>query len=76
MGKKIVVAFISRAGFLEALQNCLCIKRTAYDECDVVVQRLDFQTISFYDQILTARETDVLIGTHGAALTSTIYLTG
>ena len=34
----------------------------------------DFQSLSFFDQTKLARETDVLLGIHGFALTIVLYL--
>ena len=39
------------------------------------VSDYDFQNLPFLDQIKLARETDVLLGVHGFALTVALYLT-
>ena len=36
--------------------------------------RIDFQNLSFRDQIKLARETDILLGVHGYALTIALYM--
>ncbi|KAJ1323640.1 glycosyltransferase 61 family protein [Microdochium nivale] len=41
---------------------------------NVHIQAVDFATLSFREQIALARETDVLVGVHGAGLTHTLFM--
>ncbi|KAK2740553.1 hypothetical protein FQN57_006057 [Myotisia sp. PD_48] len=71
--KEIVVTFIDRKSrrlmhqesYLEALSNNIS---------HIRVQSIDFEDISFKEQLEVARATDVLVGVHGAGLTHGIFL--
>jgi hypothetical protein len=42
--------------------------------CPLQVKLHDYGSLSFYEQVKLARETDIMLGMHGAALTSGIYI--
>ncbi|KXJ87959.1 hypothetical protein Micbo1qcDRAFT_20330 [Microdochium bolleyi] len=41
---------------------------------NIHIQAVDFATLSFREQIALARETDILVGVHGAGLTHTLFM--
>ncbi|KAH7014432.1 uncharacterized protein B0I36DRAFT_398089 [Microdochium trichocladiopsis] len=48
--------------------------RTALAKANVHIRAVDFATLSFREQIALARETDILVGVHGAGLTHTLFM--
>ncbi|RYP07314.1 hypothetical protein DL765_009191 [Monosporascus sp. GIB2] len=72
--KPIVVTFINRREN-RRLQN----QRFLFAELQrrnprINVQMVDFAAISFSEQLRVARETDVLVGAHGAGLTQSLFM--
>ncbi|KAH7012028.1 uncharacterized protein B0I36DRAFT_299979 [Microdochium trichocladiopsis] len=48
--------------------------RNALAKANVHIRAVDFATLSFREQIALARETDILVGVHGAGLTHTLFM--
>ncbi|KAK8855169.1 hypothetical protein PGQ11_011081 [Apiospora arundinis] len=48
--------------------------RARYNSTDVEVRSVDFAAMTFREQIEIARETDVLVGVHGAGLTHALFM--
>lgn len=46
----------------------------ARSNLDVHIRAIDFATLSFREQIALARQTDILVGVHGAGLTHTLFM--
>jgi len=46
----------------------------AKSNLDVHIRAIDFATLSFREQIAMARQTDILVGVHGAGLTHTLFM--
>ncbi|SPN99980.1 related to DUF563 domain protein [Cephalotrichum gorgonifer] len=74
--KGITVTFIDRRSN-RVLINQEALLATLRDRVppQVSIRLVDFASVSFAEQIRIARETDVLVGVHGAGLTHTMFMT-
>jgi capsular polysaccharide biosynthesis protein len=66
--KYILITFISRKNVDRAIRNEVDVLDKIRQVCNhfCVLKVVDFQTMTFYQQIELATQTDVLIGVHGA----------
>lgn len=74
--KKLRLTIIDRRGTRKilGLEGLVDAARRAHP--DVEIRVVDFGAISFPEQIGVVRETDILVGAHGAGLTHTMFLPG
>ncbi|KJR87493.1 uncharacterized protein SPSK_10407 [Sporothrix schenckii 1099-18] len=72
--KDIVVTFIDRRGSRQLLGHAALLHTLQERYPNVVVQSVDFATLSLPDQLRLVQETDVLVGVHGAGLTHTMFM--
>jgi hypothetical protein len=77
--KPLSIVYASRKGFLREITNegellAAITQRLCVKTCLAEIATINFQNETFVDQIRAARFADVLLGMHGASLTSLIYL--
>jgi protein O-GlcNAc transferase len=68
------LTFIDRTGSRKLLNQDALLAAAAAKHPHVRIQSIDFSTLSFRDQLQLARETDVLVGVHGAGLTHAMFM--
>ncbi|KAK4033595.1 hypothetical protein C8A01DRAFT_49870 [Parachaetomium inaequale] len=68
------LTFIDRTGSRKLLDHDALLATVAAKHPHVRIQSIDFSTISFREQLQLVRETDVLLGVHGAGLTHAMFM--
>ncbi|CAK7235389.1 hypothetical protein SCUCBS95973_009253 [Sporothrix curviconia] len=72
--KDIVVTFIDRRGSRRLLNQGPLFEKLQERYPNVLIEQLDFATLSLRDQLSIVQDTDVLVGVHGAGLTHTMFM--
>ena len=72
----IVVTFIDRRGTRRLINHAELLQALQLRYPNVVVQAVDFATLSLPDQLRLVQSTDILVGVHGAGLTHTMFMRG
>ncbi|KAK4116120.1 glycosyltransferase family 61 protein [Canariomyces notabilis] len=68
------ITFIDRTGSRRLLEHEALLAAVAARHPRVRVKSVDFSTIPFAEQLQLVRETDLLLGVHGAGLTHTMFM--
>ncbi|KAB8291749.1 hypothetical protein EYC80_006544 [Monilinia laxa] len=70
----IVVTYIDRRNSRRLVGQESYLEELALQDPRVKIQMIDFESIPFSEQVKIVRETDILVGVHGAGLTHGIFL--
>lgn len=70
----VVVTYVNRTGTRKLLYHDRYLEKVRKLLPHVTVQSVDFENLSFPEQIQVAQYTDVLVGVHGAGLTHGMFL--
>jgi protein O-GlcNAc transferase len=73
-GSDITVTFIDRMKTRVLLNHTEYLEDVKSSFPNVIIQEVDFETISFKEQLQVLRQTDILVGVHGAGLTHAMFL--
>jgi protein O-GlcNAc transferase len=71
---QIVVTFINRVEGRRLIDQAALLQLAESDMPHIKIQSIDFASISFKEQIQIVRDTDVLVGVHGAGLTNMMWM--
>jgi protein O-GlcNAc transferase len=72
--KEVVAKFIRRTNTRKLINETELVESARKTVPHLNIEIVDFATISFAEQLKIVRETDLLIGVHGAGLTHTMFL--
>ncbi|RAL58480.1 hypothetical protein DID88_005184 [Monilinia fructigena] len=70
----IVITYIDRRNSRRLVGQESYLEELASQDPRVKIQMIDFESIPFSEQVKIVRETDILVGVHGAGLTHGIFL--
>ncbi|KAL1889483.1 hypothetical protein Sste5346_008861 [Sporothrix stenoceras] len=72
--KDITVTFIDRRGTRQLVNHEPLFEKLQGRYPNVIIDKVDFATLSLRDQLRLVQDTDILVGVHGAGLTHTMFM--